>query len=200
MPSLHSNLARTSAPVVSTDAEDLVLVDGQDRELGFLDKAACHDGKGVLHRAFSVFLFNDRGEVLIQKRAASKRLWPSYWANSCCSHPRRGEALEQAVRRRLGEELGVRAQQVRGLAFLYKFEYQAAFGAAGSEHELCSVFRAQLAGAPMVNTTEIDDWAWVAPSALTRRLEQRPGDFAPWLHLEWPHLLADEGTRSRKRK
>ena len=200
MPSLSGNLSRINAQVVSTDAEDLILVDSQDVELGFLDKAACHDGNGVLHRAFSVFLFNDRGEVLIQKRAAGKRLWPSYWANSCCSHPRRGEAMEQAVRRRLGEELGLRAQQVRGLAFLYKFEYQAAFGAVGSEHELCSVFRARLAGAPVVNATEIDDWAWIAPEALTRRLKQQPEDFAPWLHLEWPHLLADEGIRPRKRK
>ena len=190
MPNLRGNPARTSAQVVSTDAEELILVDSQDVQLGFLDKAACHDGKGLLHRAFSVFLFNGQGEVLIQKRAAGKRLWPSHWANSCCSHPRRGEGLEQAVRRRLGEELGVTAQQVQGLAFLYKFEYQAAFGAVGSEHELCSVFRARLEGTPVVNTTEIDDWAWVAPEALTRRLKQQPGDFVPWLHLEWPHLSA----------
>lgn len=189
MPRLSSNLAKTTDQVVSTDAESLILVDGQDMELGFLDKAACHDGKGVLHRAFSVFLFNEQGEVLIQKRAAGKRLWPSYWSNSCCSHPRRGEALEQAVRRRLREELGLAARQVRNLAFLYKFEYHAAFGAAGSEHELCSVFRAQVDGAPVVNTTEIDDWAWIAPQALSQRLKQQAGDFTPWLHLEWPHVL-----------
>ena len=189
MPRLSSNLARTTAQVVSTDAEDLILVDGRDVELGFLDKAACHDGKGVLHRAFSAFLFNDRGEVLIQKRAAGKRLWPSYWSNSCCSHPRRGEALEQAVRRRLREELGLAARQVRNLAFLYKFEYQAVFGAAGSEHELCSVFRAQVDGALVVNTTEIDDWAWIAPHALTQRLRRQANDFTPWLHLEWPQVL-----------
>ena len=193
MPRLSSNLAQTSVQEVSTDVEDLILVDGEDAEVGFLDKAACHDGKGVLHRAFSVFLFNGRGEVLIQKRAAGKRLWPSYWSNSCCSHPRRGEALEQAVGRRLGEELGLAAGQVQGLAFLYKFKYHAAFGAAGSEHELCSVFRAQLEGEPSVNTTEIDDWAWVAPSVLTHRLRARAGDFTPWLHLEWPHLLVDMG-------
>lgn len=195
MPSFSGSLARTTTQVVSTDAEDLILVDGQDRELGVLDKAACHDGKGVLHRAFSVFLFNDRGEVLIQKRAAGKRLWPSYWSNSCCSHPRRGEALEQAVQRRLGEELGLAAQQVRGLTFLYKFEYHAAFGAAGSEHELCSVFQAQLQGAPVVNTTEIDDWAWIAPQALTRRLAEQASDFTPWLHLEWPQVLAGRSTQ-----
>ena len=193
MPRLSNNLARTSVQGVSADAEDLILVDGQDAEVGFLHKAACHDGKGVLHRAFSVFLFNGQGEVLIQKRAAGKRLWPSYWSNSCCSHPRRGEALEQAVGRRLSEELGLAARQVRSLAFLYKFEYHAAFGAAGSEHELCSVFRAQLDEAPVVNTTEIDDWAWVAPNVLTHRLREQAGEFTPWLHLEWPHVLADVG-------
>lgn len=179
----------TKSEIVSSDAEDLILVDAEDTPVGFLDKSSCHDGKGVLHRAFSAFVFNDRGEVLIQKRAADKRLWPSYWSNSCCSHPRRGETMETAVRRRLHQELGMPADQVRNLLYIYKFEYHAAFGAAGSEHELCSVFQAQFTSEPVVNVTEIEDWAWVAPAELTRRLAEQSSQFTPWLHLEWPHVL-----------
>ena len=189
---MASSLARaTKSEVVSSDAEDLILVDAADTPVGFLDKSSCHDGEGILHRAFSAFVFNERGEVLIQKRAADKRLWPSHWSNSCCSHPRRGEAMEPAVRRRLNQELGLPPPQIQDLQYIYKFEYQAAFGAVGSEHELCSVFRARFAGEPVVNVTEIEDWAWVAPAELTRRLGEQSSRFTPWLRLEWPRVLSE---------
>ena len=81
--------------VVSSEAEELILVDEHDREQGYLSKAACHDGSGILHRAFSAFLFNAAGKVLLQQRAGLKRLWPGYWSNSCCSHPRRGESMQR---------------------------------------------------------------------------------------------------------
>ena len=68
-------------------------MDADDREIGHASKAACHDGHGILHRAFSLFVFNERGELLLQQRSAEKRLWPGYWSNSCCSHPRQGEAM-----------------------------------------------------------------------------------------------------------
>src|ERR1700724_859987 len=120
----------------ASDSESLILVDEADREVGHLDKAQCHQGRGVLHRAFSLLIFNDAGELLIQQRAPSKRLWPLYWSNSCCSHPRRGESMDAATQRRLGEELGINCP----LQFLFKFQYQAQFDATASEHELCSVF------------------------------------------------------------
>src|SRR5258708_2659488 len=111
-----------------SDSDTLILVDEADRSLGFLSKALCHEGRGVLHRAFSLLIFNDRGELLIQQRAASKRLWPMYWSNSCCSHPRGDESLEAATQRRLYEELGIRCP----LQFLFKFQYQAQFDATGA--------------------------------------------------------------------
>src|SRR5258708_30529480 len=120
----------------ASDSESLILVDEADREVGHLDKAQCHQGRGVLHRAFSLLIFNDAGELLLQQRAASKRLWPLYWSNSCCSHPRRAETMEAAIHRRLYEELGLRCP----LHFLFKFQYQTQFDAAGAEQELCSVF------------------------------------------------------------
>ena len=99
--------------IVSSEAEELILVDSDDNETGFLSKAECHDGQGQRHRAFSLFLFNEDGELLLQQRAASKRLWPGYWSNTCCSHPRRGETLEVATRRRLRDELNIEWGQLQ---------------------------------------------------------------------------------------
>ena len=128
--------------VVSSEQEELILVDENDREIGSLDKAACHDGTGVLHRAFSLFIFNPRGELLLQQRSRTKRLWPLYWSNSCCSHPRRGETMEEATARRLEDELHIAAE----LEFVYKFAYQARFDATGAENELCWVYLGRTGG------------------------------------------------------
>ena len=118
--------------IVSFDNEALIIVDAQDRILGHGTKAELHQGAGTLHRAFSIFLFNDAGDVLLQQRSADKPLWPGYWSNTCCSHPRRGESYGIATRRRLMEELGVEAP----LWFTHRFRYQAQFNNDGAEHEL----------------------------------------------------------------
>ena len=173
---------------VSSDSEPLILVDQEDREIGSLDKAACHDGEGVLHRAFSLFVFNAEGETLLQRRHAGKRLWPGYWSNGCCSHPRPGEATPDAVRRRAQEELGLAVAP----RFVFKFQYRAAFGGAGSEFELCSVFVCNSgAETPCVNATEVSEWRWVSPVELDRELENSPGAFTPWLRLEWHRLRGE---------
>jgi len=181
--------ALTKSDIVSSEQEPLILVDSDDRELGRLDKSACHDGAGVLHRAFSLFVFNPRGELLLQQRAAGKRLWPSYWSNSCCSHPRAGEDMDDAVGRRLHQELGLRAE----LQFVYKFEYTAAFEDLGTEHELCWVYVGVTDSDPVINTTEIDDWRWIAPRDLSRELEQDGSRYTPWLKLEWARLRQEFG-------
>ena len=170
--------------IVSSDEELLILVDNDDRDAGFLSKAACHDGSGILHRAFSVFLFNASGELLLQQRSAKKRLWPMFWANSCCSHPRKGESLEIAAKRRLQDELNI----VADLEFVYKFTYQAKFGDAGSEHELCSVFLGRLNENAIANTTEIEALRFVSKDALRHEFATCPETFTPWLKLEWQCL------------
>lgn len=172
--------------IVSSESESLILVDAQDNEIGFESKGRCHDGDGLLHRAFSLFVINDRDEVLLQQRSADKRLWPLYWSNSCCSHPRRGESLELASERRLHEELGLRCS----FEFLYKFQYDAPFGDLGSENELCSVFLGRTNDLPNVNKTEIAAWRYLAPDALTAELQTHPHHFTPWFKLEWPQVLA----------
>ena len=177
-------------PIVSSDQESLIRVDAADRVIGSASKFECHQGAGLLHRAFSVFLFNAEGHLLLQQRAAGKLLWPGYWSNSCCSHPRWNETMEDAVARRIAEELGLTAIS-SGPQFLYKFEYQAHFGDIGSEHELCSVFRAHSDAEPQVNATEIAAWRWIHPDQLDTELTTHPDTYTPWLHLEWKRLRRD---------
>ena len=172
---------------VSFDDEPLILVDSDDRVVGHLSKADCHSGDGILHRAFSVFLFDDDGRVLLQQRSAEKPLWPLVWSNSCCSHPRRGEELDQAVRRRLREELGILADAT----FLYKFEYHARYRDVGAEHELCSVFVARSADPLVINPTEVADWAFVEPDEVDRRLAEEGERHSPWFKMEWPRIRKD---------
>lgn len=172
----------------TADAESLILVDEADREVGHMSKSQCHEGRGTLHRAFSLLIFNASGELLLQQRAASKRLWPLYWSNSCCSHPRRAETMESAIHRRLQEELGLRCP----LHFLYKFQYQAQFDAAGAEYEVCSVFIGRSSGPVKVNRSEILAWRWIAPEALQAELAGSGAErFTPWFIMEWGRVWRD---------
>lgn len=176
--------ARTPGPA----REDLlILVDEADREIGTLPKTAGHLGAGTLHRAFSVFLFDPAGQVLIQKRAQGKMLWPGFWSNSCCSHPRPGESVEAAGCRRVREELHVACS----LRFLYKFRYQARFGDVGSEHELCYVYAGYPRGTLAVDPAEIAAHRWVSPDELTREIAASPDSFSPWMKMEWQRITTD---------
>ena len=176
------------ARIVSSDRELLILVDENDRETGTLSKRECHDGEGILHRAFSVFLFDDDGRLLIQQRGADKRLWPLYWANSCCSHPRAGEDMTEATRRRTYEELGVETE----LAFVYKFRYQALFGDQGAEHELCWVHVGRTrADEVRPNPSEIAHWKFLPPAEVDTLVADQTALVAPWFRMEWQELRAN---------
>ena len=192
-----SQTTKTAAngDVVSFDNEALIIVDAQDRILGHGTKAELHQGAGTLHRAFSIFLFNDAGHVLLQQRSADKPLWPEFWSNTCCSHPRRGESYGIATRRRLKEELGVEAP----LRFTHRFRYQAQFSAEGAEHELCSVYVGRIDGDPMPNPQEVSDWQWVSPSALDEWLDTNPENLTPWFKLEWAALRSGEHAETLER-
>jgi len=177
--------------VVSFDSERLILVDAADREIGHASKADAHAGKGILHRAFSLFVFNSAGALLLQQRATGKPLWPGYWANSCCSHPRGGEDMDTATRRRLREELGFACP----LEFVYKFQYHAEYGEDGSETELCWVYVGTSDAPVRVNATEIAAWRYVMPEALDREIAETPEHFTPWLKLEWQRLRGEFADR-----
>ena len=176
------------ARVVSSDAESLILVDEHDRELGLLSKGECHDGDGLLHRAFSVFLFDENGRLLIQQRAPGKRLWPGFWANSCCSHPRAGEDMAEATQRRIEEELGLSVE----LEFVYKFRYQARYGEEGSEHELCWVHLGRIhSSQPRPNPSEIADWKFLPAADVDALMKDEAAAVAPWFRMEWSALRAE---------
>lgn len=176
---------------VSFNDEPLILVDENDNEIGHGSKGECHRGHGTLHRAFSIFLFDEQGRLLLQQRSASKPLWPLYWSNSCCSHPRRGEDMQQATHRRLREELGLDAP----LEFVYKFIYQADYGDIGAEHELCHVYIGAASGDVRVHPDEIADWQWIPKQEVSRRLRETPERYTPWFTMEWKALT--ENWRER---
>lgn len=174
-------------PIVSFEDEPLILVDADDQIVGYADKKSVHDGEGMLHRAFSVFVFDAQGRLLLQQRAEGKRLWGGIWANSCCSHPRKGEELDAAARRRTAEELGMSLP----LTHLFSFEYHASWKDLGSEHELCHVFVGRSDAQPSVNAREIQATRWLSPDEVDAELQQHPERYSPWLHLEWRRIRSE---------
>ena len=180
----------TRKELVSSVNEELVLVDELDREIGRRSKGECHAGSGMLHRAFSIFIFNERAELLLQKRSPDKPLWPGYWSNTCCSHLRVGESMEQAVSRRLVEELGFECP----LTYLYKFKYHAQYGAVGAEHEYCWVYFGRYDGAVTPNESEVADWRFVDIGSLEGELTVSPEQFTPWFKMEWAQISNEHLT------
>ena len=165
--------------------EALILVDENDQEIGTALKEDCHLGDGLLHRAFSVFVFNDKKEVLMQQRSGGKMLWGKFWSNACCSHPRLGEAIDDAAHRRIKEELSLETN----LDFLFKFKYQEQFKNIGSENELCHVFIGKCNQEPRVDSNEISDWKYLTIKELTCSIEENPSEFTPWLKIEWSEMM-----------
>jgi isopentenyl-diphosphate delta-isomerase len=176
--------ANPKAVLNKLQSDVLILVDEQDNEIGSCAKVDAHLGEGKLHRAFSVFLFNPAGELLIQQRSSQKMLWGGYWANSCCSHPRLGESTNEAANRRIREELGVESE----LTYLYKFVYHAEFGEIGSEHENCYVYAGRFNGEVHADPEEIQEWRFVTPAELTEQITANSDHFTPWFKLEWAEI------------
>ncbi len=164
--------------------QKLIIVDPEDRILGFKNRNECHKGNGILHRAFSIFIFNDKKELLLQKRSKAKLLWPLFWSNSACSHPWVGEAFNETVRIRLMEELGIKAP----LRFLFKFQYQARYRDVGSENEICSVFIGKTNETIRPNKHEIDDWKFIGISELNANIQKYPNQYTPWFKIEWERI------------
>src|SRR4051794_23646258 len=137
------------------ESDELILVDEHDNPVGYSAKLAAHENGGRLHRAFSIFIFNSRGEMLLQRRAAGKYHFGGLWTNACCSHPRRGESTVDAAHKRLREELGLDTD----LREIFSFTYRATDSVSGlTEHEFDHVFVGRFDGTPLPNAGEIDDW------------------------------------------
>jgi len=156
----------------------LVQVDEDDREIGVIEKMSAHR-EGVLHRAFSVFVFDRAGRLLLQRRAPEKYHSGGLWSNTCCSHPRPGEQPIEAAHRRLEEEMGFDCPLTGGYAFTYRVDV----GDGLVEHEFDHVFIGQFDGEPRPDTTEVNDWAWRPLDELYADVEARPSMYTVWLKI-----------------
>jgi len=172
--------------------EKLILVNEKDGAIGLEEKVKCHQGKGILHRGFAILLFDDQGQVLIQKRAASKMLWPLYWETTCASHPRENESYEDAGIRRLKEELGINIP----LKLVDKFMYYSFYKDVGAEHELCAILAGQYNEKEIsFNDNEVADLKWISIDDLKKELSKNPQDYAPWLEIAFKRLLNQHGNK-----
>ncbi len=158
--------------------ENVVLVDSNDNAIGLMPKMEAHE-KGVLHRAFSVFILNEKGELMLQQRAAEKYHSPSLWTNTCCSHQRDGETTLDAGKRRLREEMGLEIP----LQFLFSFIYKADFDNGLTEHELDHVLLGQSEQAPQINKEEVGDWKWMSLPAIATDMEENPHHYTAWFKI-----------------
>jgi isopentenyl-diphosphate delta-isomerase len=162
--------------------EYVILVSADDHELGRMEKMEAHQ-KGILHRAFSIFLFNERGETLLQQRAAGKYHSPLLWTNTCCSHPREGESVLQAAQRRVREELGIRPEDIHDLRPAFHFTYRAEFDNNLIEHELDHVVIGQYEGSCQPNPEEVASTRWVSMPDLLTDVEKSPANYTAWFKI-----------------
>ncbi len=170
--------------ISTTTQEHVVLVNEQDDVLGSMEKLEAHR-KGALHRAFSVFLFDAGGRLLMQQRAANKYHSALLWTNTCCSHPRPGESLETAAKRRLQEEMGMDAHVKHRFSFIYNATFENGL----QEHELDHVFFGRANGLPAPDPDEVNAWRFVEMDVLRTEMERSPEQFTAWLHHCWPMLM-----------
>ena len=166
-----------------TELEEVILVNDQDVAIGSMEKMEAHR-QGVLHRAFSVFIFNRHGELMLQQRAAHKYHSGSLWTNTCCSHPRDGESTEEAAHRRLIEEMGFDCP----LKWRFHFTYKALLDQDLTEHELDHVFTGVYEGPTDLNPEEVMDLRFISPAQLQKELEEAPETFTEWFKIAVPIL------------
>lgn len=165
--------------------EFVVLVDESDQELGVMEKHQAHVA-GVLHRAFSVFVFNSNGELLLQQRAADKYHSPLLWTNTCCSHPRKNETYLEAAHRRLQEEMGFDCDLEEKFHFIYK----AQLGERLFEHELDHVFVGQYDGAISINPEEVEETKWISMEEMELDMKNNPENYTIWFRIIFDEYLA----------
>ncbi len=158
--------------------EKVILVDRLDNQLGLMPKMEAHL-KGALHRAFSVIIFNSKGEVLLQKRASTKYHTPNLWSNTCCSHQRQDENNIDAGKRRLEEEMGFVTDLHNFDSFIYKVEFSNGLTEHENDHILLGVYD----GIPNPNPDEVDDWKWIGINNLVIDIKKNPEIYTAWFKI-----------------
>ncbi len=173
--------------------EYVTLVDENDNVVGAAEKIDAHKNP-KLHRAFSIFIANSKGELLIQQRAWEKYHNPGMWANTCCGHPRPGESLEAAAHRRLQEEMGFDTRMVKAFSFIYKSEFENGL----TEKEYDHVFVGKWDGTPKRNIYEVADYKWIPTDVLKEDIKKNPEIYTAWFKTAWELLLTKIGDRHNK--
>lgn len=163
--------------------EYVVLVDEHDHEVGVQEKLRAHVA-GQLHRAFSAFVFNAEGHLLLQQRSRDKYHTGGCWSNTCCSHPRPDEPVKQAAQRRLQEEMGFTCELTPAFSFVYEAELGTLV-----EHEYDHVLVGYFDRDPAPNPREVANWRWISPDALRSEVERHPTHFTPWFRLSFERVL-----------
>lgn len=163
--------------------EKVILVDEQDNEIGTMEKMEAHE-KALLHRAFSVFLFNEKGEMLLQKRASEKYHSGGLWTNTCCSHPRPNETSLDAAKRRLEEEMGIKAEVEEIFSFVYRAELDKGL----VEHEFDHVFFGKYEGEVILNEEEAEDHTYMALPLLEQEILDHPEKYTEWFKIAFPRV------------
>jgi len=169
--------------------ENVILVNTKDEPIGLMPKLEAHE-KAVLHRAFSVFVMNDKNQIMLQQRAHHKYHSPLLWTNTCCSHQREGESNIQAGSRRLFEEMGFNTE----LKELFHFIYKAPFDNGLTEHELDHVMIGYYNESPTINPEEVEDWKWMGIEDVQSDIQLRPEEYTVWFKIifdEFYHFLED---------
>jgi isopentenyl-diphosphate Delta-isomerase len=169
--------------------EQVVLLDEQGRGIGVADKATVHHQDTPLHLAFSCYVFNQRGEFLVTRRARAKKTWPGIVTNSCCGHPGPSEPFNEAVTRRLAEELGLPAAPSVDL-LLPKFRYRAEMPNGTVENEMCPVFRAVTDAQPNMSPSEVDEYGWISWPLFVSLVQGGELAVSPWCQEQVPQLIA----------
>ncbi len=160
-------------------AEYIISVDNLDKETGYIEKMEAHE-KGVLHRAFSILIFNSNNQLLLQRRSLGKYHSPGLWTNTCCSHPRYGENLEDAIHRRLKEEMGFSCDLKEVFSFIYKVEFDNGL----FENEYDHVFIGKYDGEIVANKDEVEDFKWIDINELKADIKDNPQLYTYWFkHL-----------------
>jgi isopentenyl-diphosphate delta-isomerase len=165
--------------------QDIILVDENDKEVGFEEKLKAHQNGGKLHRAFSVFVFNSDGKLLLQQRANGKYHSELLWTNTCCGHPRPGEDIEAAARRRLKEEIGFSCDLKKEFNFIYKIDFENGL----SEKEFDHVFSGKFNDEPKPDPNEAAGWKWVKIEELKKHIKENPEKYTHWFKICFDKVL-----------
>ena len=164
--------------------EYVVLVDELDNKVGLMEKMEAHINP-TLHRAFSIFIFNSKNEMLLQQRALSKYHTPGLWTNTCCSHPRDGESLHDATKRRLQEEMGMQCELKEAFSFIYKADVKQGL----VEHEFDHVFIGTSADLPIINKDEVESFRYDTVENIKADIERNPQNYTAWFKIAFDKLL-----------